>query len=204
MLCTRSFRMTLTKINIVALVTALVIVIATTAFFNVVVLAQTSNSTPTGTTTTSSSASGQQSTTIHITKDGTNSYVMTGQMSSVGSFDTTYRVAGERDAITQAETLIISTITSDFTLSPTVGYIRVGNMSAIGANSTALANPFATTEMISQKITKELTNTIGQAESNTAKGQHIEIVCEFGMTLQDMRCQYTPLLAIRQGALSSR
>ena len=195
--------MTITRIGVTTLVIALVIAIATTAYSEDKVLAQMGNMTTTGPSTTSSSP-GQQPTIVQITKDSTGSYVITGQISNIGSFDTTYRVAGEKGAILEAENLIISTITSDFTSSPTIGYIRVGNMSTIGANATALANPFASTEMINQKITNELTNTIGHAESSTAKGRHVEIVCEFGMTLQDMRCQYSPLLGIKPGALSSR
>ena len=32
-----------------------------------------------------------------------------------------------------------------------------------------------------------------KAESNTSQGQHVEIKCNFGMTLEDMRCHYLPL-----------
>src|SRR5918911_895012 len=195
--------MTITRIGVTTLVIALVIAIATTAYSEDKVLAQMGNMTTTGPSTTSSSP-GQQPTIVQITKDSTDSYVITGQISNIGSFDTTYRVAGEKGAILEAENLIISTITSDFTSSPTVGYIRVGNMSIIGTNAATVANPFASTEMINQKITNELTNTSGHTESNTAKGLHVEIICEFGMALQDMRCQYSPLLGIKPGALSSR
>jgi hypothetical protein len=195
--------MTITRIGVTTLVIALVIAIAPAAYSEDKVFAQMGNMTTTGPSTTSSSP-GQQSTIVQITKDSTNSFVITGQVSNIGSFDTTYRVAGEKGAILEVENLIISTIASDFTSSRTIGYIRVGNMSTIGANATTVANPFASTEMINQKITNELKNTIGHAESNTAKGQRVEIVCEFGMTLQDMRCQYSPLLGIKPGALSSR
>jgi hypothetical protein len=193
---TRSFEMTMRRIGFTMIVSALIIAIATAGFSIVNVLAQMGNNTITG-PSISSSPTAKEPTTVHITKDSTNSYVISGQVSNVGSFDTTYRVAGERGAIMETKNLIISTITSDFTSSPTIGYIRVGNTSALGTNATALANPFATTEMITQKITNELTNTIGHTESNTAKGQHVEIACEFGMALQDMRCQYTQLLGMR-------
>ena len=75
------------------------------------------------------SATAQQST-INIIKDGTNFYVISGASSSVGSFDTTYRIAGERSAIRSTENLIISTITRDFRTSPTIGYITTGDVSA--------------------------------------------------------------------------
>ncbi len=62
----------------------------------------------------------------------------------MGSFDTTYRVAGERSAIRSAENLIITTITDDFKKSPTIGYIKTGSVSATTGSGTSLPNPFAT------------------------------------------------------------
>ncbi len=76
--------MTITKLYVTAVITAIVISIATTtAFPNEMVFAtflappeQVGNNTATTTDATTSPA-GQQST-IHITKDGTNSYVISG------------------------------------------------------------------------------------------------------------------------------
>ena len=45
----------------------------------------------------------------------------------------------------------------------------------------------------SERITSDLRRDIGEAESNTSQGQHAEIKCEFGMTLEDMRCHFLPL-----------
>ncbi|HEY6755964.1 MAG TPA: hypothetical protein VI037_01095 [Nitrososphaera sp.] len=195
--------MKIKKASITMAITAMIIAItaATTTFPNVAVLAtplfqQGMNDTITpGTTTTSSQA---QQSTIHITKDGTNSYVLSGGSSSVGSFDTTYRVAGERSAIRSAENLIISTVTSDFSSSPTIGYVMVGNTTTTSANAT-LPNPFASTEMITERITNELRRVISEEENNTLQGQEVEIKCGFGMTLEDMQCHYIPLLQAGQG-----
>jgi hypothetical protein len=175
---------------------------ATTTFPNVAVLAtpllgQGGNNETATTGATTTSLQGQQST-IHITKDATNSYVLSGGSSSVGSFDTTYRVAGERSAIRSAENLIISTITSDFSSSPTIGYVMVGNTTTASADAT-LPNPFASTEMITERITNELRRVISEAENNTSQGQWAEIKCGFGMTLEDMQCHYIPLLQAGQG-----
>jgi hypothetical protein len=175
---------------------------ATTTFPNVAVLAtpllgQGGNNETATTGATTTSLQGQQST-IHITKDATNSYVLSGGSSSVGSFDTTYRVAGERSAIRSAENLIISTITSDFSSSPTIGYVMVGNTTTASADAT-LPNPFASTEMITERITNELRRVISEAENNTSQGQWVEIKCGFGMTLEDMQCHYIPLLQAGQG-----
>jgi hypothetical protein len=142
-----------------------------------------------GTTTTPPGAAGGggQEQRIHITKDGTNSYVLSGGSSRVGSFDTTYIVVGERSAIRSAENLIISTITEDFRNSPTIGYVRAGGGGATGTGTT-LPSPFASHEEITERITTELRRAITEAESNTPQGQHVEIKCDFGMSLEEMRC----------------
>ena len=190
------------KVFITTAITAIVIAIATvtTTFSNVAVLATPfveQGGNDTNTTGVTTSTGGQQST-IHIIKDTTNSYVLSGGSSSVGSFDTTYRVAGERSAIRSAENLIISTITDDFSSSPTIGYVMAGNTTTASAGAT-LPNPFATPEQITERITNELRRVISEAENNTVEGQDVEIKCGFGMTLQDMQCHYIPLLQAGQG-----
>ena len=196
--------MNINKASVTMAITAMVIAIAaaaTTTFPNVAVLAtpllEEGGNETTTTAASTTSSQGQQST-IHITKDGTNSYVLSGGSSSVGSFDTTYRVAGESSAIRSAENLIVSTITSDFSSSPTIGYIMAGNTTTASANAT-LPNPFASTEMITERITNELRRVISEAENNTSQGQELEIKCGFGMTLEDMQCHYIPLLQAGQG-----
>jgi hypothetical protein len=189
--------MNMKKVFITTAITAIVIAIATvtTTFPNVAVLATPfveQGGNDTNTTGVTTSTGGQQST-IHIIKDTTNSYVLSGGSSSVGSFDTTYRVAGERSAIRSAENLIITTITDDFSSSPTIGYVMVGNATTASAGAT-LPNPFATPEQITERITNELRRVISEAENNTVEGQDVEIKCGFGMTLQDMQCHYIPLL----------
>ena len=179
--------MTITRINVTAIITA--IVIAATSII----------------TTTTLPAAAQQST-VHIIKDGTNSYVISGGSSSVGSFDTTYRVVGERSAIRSEETLIVSTITHDFRTSPTIGYITTGSVSPTDTaqdattttTSTTLPNPFATPEQITERITTELRSVVSEAERNTSQGQFVEIKCNFGNTLEDMRCHYVALLQAGQ------
>jgi hypothetical protein len=194
--------MNMKKVFITTAITAIVIAIATvtTTFPNVAVLATPfveQGGNDTNTTGVTTSTGGQQST-IHIIKDTTNSYVLSGGSSSVGSFDTTYRVAGERSAIRSAENLIITTITDDFSSSPTIGYVMAGNTTMASAGAT-LPNPFATPEQITERITNELRRVISEAENNTVEGQDVEIKCGFGMTLQDMQCHYIPLPQAGQG-----
>jgi len=203
--------MTIIKKRIMATITALLIIATATTvtgFPSVTpVLAtpvtlgtteQAANDTATDTTITSPTT-GQEQQTIHITKDGTNSYVISGGSSSIGSFDTTYRIVGERSAIRASEDLIITTLTVDYSISPTIGYVSVGNMTATATGGTAntgatLPNPFASTEQITERITSDLRRVISEAENNTPQGQLVEINCDFGMTLDDMHCQSTPLV----------
>jgi hypothetical protein len=165
-------------------------------------------------TTSGQEQQGQQP--ISIIKDGTNSYLLSAGSSSIGSFDTTYRIAGESSAVTEAENLIISTITSDYSSSPIIGYVMGGNTTnataasagAGGAATTTLPNPFASPEQISERITSELRRVIGEAAENDTNNmatvqeesqqqqqqqQLMEIKCVFGMALDDMRCDnYIP------------
>ena len=206
--------MSMSKLYITTAITAIVIAIATsttTVFPNVAVFATPSiipggNDTTTDTTTTTP-APGQEQQTIHITKDSTNSYVISGGSSSIGSFDTTYRIAGERSAIRTAEDLIISTITSDFSSSPTIGYVMAANMTTTTggdtAATTALPNPFASPEQITERITSELRRVITEAETNTPQGQHVEIKCDFGMSLDEMQCHHVTSVGAEAGALAS-
>jgi hypothetical protein len=197
-------------------ITAIVIAIATSTtitFPNVAIFATPlfgleGNDTITDTTTPSETAGQQEQQTIHITKDGTNSYIISGGSSSVGSFDTTYRIAGERSAIRSAENLIITTITEDFSSSPIIGYVMATNMTtssgATNATTTAtLPNPFATPQQITERITSELRRVIAEGESGTTEGQNVEIKCDFRMSLEDMRCHYIPFLEAAPGDLAA-
>ena len=164
----------------------------------------------TGAPPTTAGEEQQQEHPVSIIKDGTNSYLISGGSSSIGSFDTTYRIAGESSAVTAAEDLIISTITSDYSSSPIIGYVMLGNTtnataaSAGPPDAAAIPNPFASPEQISERITSELRRVIGEAAANnadnTTTGQEVdqqqqlmEIKCVFGMALDDMRCDnYIP------------
>ena len=212
--------MTITKTRIIATITALLMIATATTVIGfpsvTPVLAtpitlgtteQAANDTGTDTTITSPTA-GQEQQTIHITKDGTNSYVISGGTSSIGSFDTTYRIVGERSAVRTSEDLIITTITSDYSSSPTIGYVSAGNMTATTTGGTAdtgatLPNPFASPEQITERITSDLRRVISEAENNTPQGQLVEINCDFGMTLDDMLCQSTPLVGAEEAGDSA-
>jgi hypothetical protein len=203
--------MAITKSYVKAIITAIVLIAAATiiAFPNATVHATltttpeqtgTDDATTNATTTTTpqtaeSQQQQQQQQSIHITKDSTNSYVISGGSSSVGSFDTTYRIAGERSAVRASEDLIITTITDDFRSSPTIGYVTAGTATDVAVQDTAtLPNPFATPEQVTERITSELRRIITEAENNTSQGQFVEINCNFGMMLDEMHCHHIPLV----------
>ncbi|MFL6474310.1 MAG: hypothetical protein ACJ701_04790 [Nitrososphaera sp.] len=198
--------MTVTKIHVIAVIATIVMIATTTtmtSFLSVTpalatpltfgTSGQAGNDTTSDTTITSPMV-GQQQHSIYITKDGTNSYFLSGGSTSVSSFDTTYRIAGERSAIKSAENLIATTVTDDFKESPTIGYVEASNMTnaTSAAAGATLPNPFASPEQISERITSELSRVIGEVENNTPQGQLVEIKCDFGMTLDDMRCHTVP------------
>ena len=199
--------MTLTKTHVMTVITAIVLIATATTMTGFpsvsTVLAtpltfgtpeQVGNDTTTDTATTASPTEQQQQP-IHITKHGTNSYVLSGGSSSVGSFDTTYRVVGERSAVRASENLIITTITDDFRRSPTIGYVSTGTTTGTTQDATTtLPNPFASPEQITERITNDLRRVITEAENNTAQGQLVEIKCDFGMTLEEMRCHHNRLV----------
>jgi hypothetical protein len=200
--------MTLTKIYTIIVIIGTILVIAiavaaitTTSFPNVRTVFATlqtpeqagDNATMSTTTTppTSPLAGGggqeQEQQTIHINKAGTNSYrLSSGDLSraSIGSFDTTYTVAGERNAIRTAENLIITTITRDFMSSPIIGYISTGTPES------PRSAPLATPEQVTERITNELRRAISEAGTHQVQTQYWEIKCGFGMTLEEMRCHY--------------
>jgi hypothetical protein len=198
--------MSISKVFITTAVTTMFIAIAAAmtaatfpnvAVFATPLLAPGGNDTTTDTTTAlpGTAGGGGQEQHIHITKHGTNSYVISGGSSSVGSFDTTYRVVGERSAVRASENLIITTITDDFRRSPTIGYVSTGTTTGTTQDATTtLPNPFASPEQITERITNDLRRVITEAENNTAQGQLVEIKCDFGMTLEEMRCHHNRLV----------
>jgi len=207
--------MAITKTHAIATITALLL-IATAAtmigFASITpVLAtpvtlgtteQVGNETAATDATVTSPTPGQEQQTIHITKDSTNSYVLSGGSSSIGTFDTTYRIVGERSAVRASEDLIISTITSDYSSSPTIGYVSAGNMTTATTgditDAATLPNPFASPEQITERITNQLRMVISEAENNTPQGQLVEINCDFGMTLEEMHCHHIPLIGAEE------
>jgi hypothetical protein len=138
---------------------------------------------------TQSEKSNGGETTLHITKDATNSYTISSSASFIGAFDTTYSITGSVSSIEASKDLIISTITQDFGNSPTIGYVNnTSSLSHANLDQLGLSNPFATKEAIDEKIRNEVTTSIGNAaKSNSIEG---EIKCIFGSSLDDFKCKF--------------
>jgi hypothetical protein len=182
---------------IVATIVSIGIVMMLTTFPSIIVVAQKNNNQMS--IQNSSAMSLQDKKLIYITKENTNSYfISNAAFSTIGSFDTTYRITGRNSDLKDAENITISTIRSDFDKSPTLGYIRVSgsdnHTSPTSRSSVMLPNPFADENLINQRITTELHKTISQSKNNTPSQTEVEIICNFGMSLDDMNCEYIPVL----------
>ena len=130
-----------------------------------------------------------EETTLHITKDATNSYTISSGASFIGAFDTTYSITGSVRSMEASKDLLISTITEDFGNSPTIGYVNnTSSSSQADLDQPGLPNPFATKADIDEKIRNEITTSLDNAaDSNSPIG---EIKCIFGSGLNDFKCRF--------------
>jgi len=129
--------------------------------------------------------------TIHITKDASNSYVLSSGSSQIGTFDTTYTILGSVTSLKQSTDLIISTIIKDFDKSPFIGYI-IAHKSKSDTKLPTLANPFVDKSTINEKIKNEIQSSISSAQK--LKTSQAEIKCSFGMEINDWKCSTHSLL----------
>lgn len=129
--------------------------------------------------------------TIHITKDASNSYVLSSGSSQIGTFDTTYTILGSITSLKQSTDLIISTIIKDFDKSPFIGYI-IAHKSKSDTKLPTLANPFVDKSTINEKINNEIQSSISSAQK--LKTSQAEIKCSFGMEINDWKCSTHSLL----------
>ncbi len=130
--------------------------------------------------------------TVHITKSSTSYYnIVDSQTGLVGAFDTLYLITGSSDSLDSSKKMIISTIQDDFDNSPTIGYIRLDNITEeIGGTSlpASIANPFADQKMINSTIAQHITSAIDSAHSlNNAM---VAIKCDFGMIIKEWQCNH--------------
>ena len=130
--------------------------------------------------------------TVHITKSSTSSYnIVDSQTGLVGAFDTLYLITGSSDSLDSSKKMIISTIQDDFDNSPTIGYVRLDNVTEEvgGASlSASIVNPFADQQMINSTIAQHITSALDSARS--LNNTMVAIKCDFGMIIKEWQCDH--------------
>jgi hypothetical protein len=126
-----------------------------------------------------------------IIKVAKNSYTINLDASFIGSFNTTYQIVGDVGSMNLSKDLIITTITKDFDSSPEAGYVN--NTSSVSdnqlyPNKRNLPNPFATKDVIDEKIRSEIAASMENAEKSGIV--HGEIECIFGSRLDGFKCSF--------------
>lgn len=140
---------------------------------------------------TSELQSKSPSSTIHITKDSSNSYALSSGSSQIGTFDTTYTIVGSVTSLKESTDLITSTIIKDFDKSPVIGYV-IAHKSKSDSKLRTLANPFVDKATINEKIKNEIQSSIGSSQK--LKTTQAEIKCNLGMEINDWKCSTHGLL----------
>ena len=154
---------------------------------------------------TSSTANAQSSYSLKVAKNAQDDFTVTNGASFTGSsFDTTYIITGTQADFIKGRDTLISSVTEDFSKSPTIGYVKMENTfnaaNQSGTNMTGLANPFVSQDQINQKIKSALTYALDKIEHPIGitpdVGDSREIKCKFGNVLNDFWCDI-PTFAIK-------
>ena len=135
----------------------------------------------------------QSSSSLHITKHSSNSYVLSSGSSHIGSFGTAYNILGSVSSIQKSQNLITTTITDDYNKSPFIGYVIAPKSKSLDSSkSTGLANPFADKATIKAKIKNEIQKAIDSTKK--IKIKEAVIKCDFGMQISKWNCMTHGLL----------
>jgi hypothetical protein len=144
--------------------------------------------------TSMSTANAQSNSTIKVAKNTQDNFNVTNGAIYVGSsFDTTYTMTGTATDFIKARNTLTSSILDDFDKSPTIGYIKINNTDAqTNSNVTGIANPFASKELINEKVKSVLSYALDKIEHPVGITLNIDnsrqIECEFGNVLHDFWC----------------
>jgi len=130
---------------------------------------------------------------VHIVRDSMTSYsLVNNETEFVGAFDTSYSILGNSESLMSSQDAIISIIQNDFNRSPTIGYIKIGNSSALldtespAPSNLTLANPFADSALINQTISQKISRAFKSVEGFDAP--MIDIKCDFDANIEDWKC----------------
>ena len=130
---------------------------------------------------------------ISISKDATSGLIITDGTSYVSGFDTSYTIEGNQFDYDKGRDLVVSTISEDFSNSPTSGYIKFAETNSSNYNASAIVNPFASKEQIREKVESVLNVAIDSVFEDTdvsfTIGSMTEVIkCTFGETLDSFEC----------------
>ena len=138
--------------------------------------------------TTETQSKQSSSSSLHITKHSSNSYVLSSGSSHIGSFGTAYNILGSVSSIQKSQNLITTTIIDDYNNSPFIGYVIApkSKSSSDSSKSPGLANPFADKATIKAKIKNEIQKSIDSTKK--IKIKEAVIKCDFGMQISKWNC----------------
>jgi hypothetical protein len=130
---------------------------------------------------------------VQIVKDSMTSYsIVNNETEFIGAFDTTYSISGSIESLIGSHDAIISVVQDDFINSPTIGYIKAGNISTSSStespssNKLRLPNPFVDSATINRTISQKVSTAI---ESLYDQDQPVvDIKCDFDMNIEDWKC----------------
>jgi hypothetical protein len=130
---------------------------------------------------------------VQIVKDSMTSYsIVNNETEFIGAFDTTYSISGSIESLIGSHDAIISVVQDDFINSPTIGYIKAGNISTSSSteppssNNLKLPNPFVDSATINRTISQKVSTAI---ESLYDQDQPVvDIKCDFDMNIEDWKC----------------
>lgn len=134
-----------------------------------------------------------ESNVVQIVKESMTTYtIVNNETEFLGAFDTTYTISGNSESLKGAENAIISAVRDDLNKSPTIGYIKAGNVSTLSStdrqapDDLTLPNPFVDSATVNQSIIEEVSNVIGSVEGLDVP--IIDIKCDFDMNIEDWQC----------------
>lgn len=130
---------------------------------------------------------------VQIVKDSMTTYnIVNNETEFLGAFDNTYTISGNSESLKGAENAIISAVRDDLNKSPTIGYIKAGNVSNSSStdprapDDLTLPNPFVDSAIVNQSISREVSNAIESVGGLDVP--IIDIKCDFDMNIEDWQC----------------
>jgi hypothetical protein len=130
---------------------------------------------------------------VQVVKDSMTSYsIVNNETEFISAFDTTYSISGSIESLIGSHDAIISVVQDDFINSPTIGYIKAGNISTSSSteppssNNLKLPNPFVDSATINRTISQKVSTAI---ESLHGQDQPVVVIkCDFDMNIEDWKC----------------